>query len=61
MHKDITLHRVMRAVEADQNSGFCKNCGRKHYGCEPDARNYTCEHCKEHAVFGAEELLMEMA
>jgi hypothetical protein len=29
-------------------------------GCEPDARNYECEMCEAHAVFGAEEALLVM-
>ena len=31
---------------------------QQHDGCEPDARNYTCESCGEPKVFGAEELLL---
>ena len=30
-------------------------------GVESDARNYTCESCGAEQVFGAEELLIEIA
>lgn len=65
MHKSITLERVEKAVRKAQRSvdyfpGFCKNCGKAANNCEPDARNYYCERCKQNEVFGAEELLMEI-
>ena len=64
MHKSITLARVERAARAQMtslaNPGFCKECGHKQDGCEPDAREYECEMCGANAVFGAEELCMEM-
>jgi len=52
-----TLERVMGAVENDNNTGFCLECGAEHSGIEPDARNYTCEVCGKPAVHGAEECL----
>lgn len=65
MHKSINVHRVMRAVESRMhtlaNPGFCVECGKSSNECEPDARNYKCEHCGKKAVFGAEELLMHLA
>jgi hypothetical protein len=61
IHRSITPSRVMDAVEGARSSldnpGFCTACGEYAEGCEPDARNYTCEVCEEPAVFGAEELL----
>ena len=63
IHKSITPKRVMDAVKQEMfgldNPGFCKACGKEQEGCEPDARNYECECCGEHQVFGAAELLME--
>ena len=38
--------------------GFCDACGAEAYGVEPDARNYTCEACGAHEVYGAEELVI---
>lgn len=43
------------------NTGICKACGAEREGCEPDARNYECYECGEHRVFGAQEILMEVA
>ena len=43
------------------NDGFCVKCGHQQGDCEPDAREYECENCGEHAVFGAVELMMEMS
>jgi len=65
MHKSLTTMRIMKAAERQMTSldspGFCKACGYEQDGCEPDAREYECEHCGECQVFGAEELLMEIA
>lgn len=64
-HKSLTVSRIMRGAErqmfGDENPGFCKACGHEQDGCEPDACNYECESCGEREVFGAEELLMEVA
>jgi hypothetical protein len=61
MNPRITLNRVMNAVKKDDGIGICKACGHSQHYCEPDARNYECNKCHKHEVFGAEELLMEMA
>ena len=64
IHKSITPERIIAACEARDSSldnpGFCVACGEDAYGCEPDARNYKCESCGAKAVFGAEELALEM-
>ena len=61
IHPSITLERVMNAVERREtdleNPGFCLACGEEQEGCEPDARNYQCDSCEKHQVFGAEEIL----
>jgi hypothetical protein len=45
--------------EADENqAGFCLLCGEEKDGCEPDAREYSCDCCGEPAVYGAQELVM---
>lgn len=63
-HPSLTQARVEEAVERRMSSldnpGFCTACGQEQDGCEPDAREYPCEHCGEPAVFGADELLMEI-
>lgn len=65
IHRDVTLDRVMEAVERHNtsldNPGFCVACGEEAEGVEPDARRYTCESCGEPRVYGAEELLLRMA
>lgn len=38
--------------------GVCLACGAWRDCTEPDAREYDCEACGEHQVFGAEELLL---
>ena len=60
MHVSITKDRIIKAVEEDDMIGFCKECGEETRGVEPDAREYECEACGEDAVFGAQELLMEI-
>ena len=54
----ISIDRIMEAIEADDGIGFCVACGEEQGGCEPDARGYTCECCGEPKVYGAEELLL---
>lgn len=56
-HPSITATRVMRAVESDECTGFCIQCGATAFGIEPDARGYKCDDCGAAAVYGAEELL----
>ena len=56
----INIEDVLRAVEADDNLGFCLSCGDEAYGVEPDARRYKCEGCGEHQVYGAEEILISV-
>lgn len=62
IHPSITLDKVTAAVERRNSSldnpGYCVACGEEHDNCEPDAREYECEHCGANAVYGAEELLM---
>jgi len=64
IHKSITSSRVARAVERAfrslDNPGFCIACGKSAHECEPDMRCGTCEHCGKPAVYGAEELLMQI-
>jgi hypothetical protein len=61
-HASITLDRVMEAAEREMfsldNPGFCLLCGEEADGCEPDAREYTCENCDGPFVYGAQELLL---
>lgn len=65
LHPSITPDRVMEAVERRgytlDNPGFCASCGAEADCCEPDAREYECEACGQPDVFGAEELLFEIA
>ena len=50
---------VMRAIKADNGSGFCLGCGKKASSfVEPDAHHYPCSSCKAPKVFGAEQLLL---
>jgi predicted RNA-binding Zn-ribbon protein involved in translation (DUF1610 family) len=53
----VGAERILEAVEADENVGFCLGCGEETYGVEPDAVGYPCEACGEKAVYGAQELL----
>jgi hypothetical protein len=65
MHPSVTVERVQEAVESEMttldNPGFCLACGADAEGVEPDARNYECQVCGSHAVYGAEEVLMMIA
>ena len=65
MHESLTAERIVEACErrntSCDNPGFCTACGQDADGCEPDARDYECKECSEHAVYGAEELLFCIA
>jgi hypothetical protein len=56
-------NKAIKILESgnDENLGICRHCGAERDGCEPDARNYPCENCGLHEVFGAEEILMMYA
>jgi len=43
---------------SESGEGFCISCGESQYGCEPDARKYTCESCGEPKVYGFDELVL---
>ena len=62
-HADVTDDAIADACERRlsslDNPGFCLSCGFEQDGC--DARGYECEACGEPAVFGSEELMMEIA
>lgn len=49
---------VIAACAADDNGGWCVECGEEAYGVEPDARGHECEACGKRGVYGAEELLV---
>jgi hypothetical protein len=50
--------RIIKAIQSEDNAGFCKACGAEAYGVEPDARNGQCEECGQWEVYGAEECLI---
>ena len=64
IHESITPQRIRETVERAaatlDDPGFCTRCGGEADGVEPDARDYECESCGSHAVYGAEELLIMM-
>lgn len=51
-----SLERIERVSE--DSNGFCLACGHEQECCEPDAREYRCDHCGEKQVYGAEELVL---
>lgn len=52
---DDELHGLLNGTLNDQ--GICLKCGHRQSGVEPDARNYTCDDCGSHEVYGMEEAL----
>jgi hypothetical protein len=47
-----------REFSARFDTGYCLACMVEASGVEPDARQYECEACGAHRVYGCEELLM---
>jgi hypothetical protein len=60
IHATITIPRLIDALEDEEYHGFCIACGADAEMCEPDARNYECQVCGKHEVYGAEELMLMM-
>ena len=62
IHASVTPQRICDTIKRNEKNweytGICIACGRDQDDCEPDARKYKCESCGNHAVYGAEELLM---
>lgn len=65
IHSSLTAERILEACERHMttldNPGFCTACGTEAEGVEPDARQYRCDECGDHAVYGADELALMMA
>ena len=61
LHPCVTMERILEAVQADEYTGFCLSCGEEMQGVEPDACKYSCPLCGATEVFGAEELLLQLA
>ncbi len=51
---------IFDALKQDNNLGFCTNCGTEHDGCEPDAEDYECDECEKMAVYGLDNILLNM-
>lgn len=62
IHPRVTQDRIhalcMRELYSLDNPGVCMSCGEEADGCEPDAEHYTCEHCDQPMVFGAQQALI---
>jgi hypothetical protein len=56
--QELSLDRIMEAVESGENLGFCTECGDEVDGVEPDARKHTFPECGVKKVYGASELLI---
>ncbi len=54
----IDIDQVIAAIQRDDYTGICRECGAERGMCEPDARKYRCESCGAMEVYGAEELLL---
>ena len=65
VHPKITEEAIIEACERRMttldNPGFCLHCGIEAEGIDTDARAYKCEACGYDAVFGSDELAMEIA
>lgn len=60
--KGLTIEMIVegcqRSMFGTENIGYCLACGEEAYSCEPDAREYECEVCGRHKVYGAQEILL---
>ena len=53
----VTINQVKYGEAA--NLGICTSCGEEQDGCEPDARNYTCDMCGKKSVYGYPQAVLE--
>ena len=54
--------KLEQYIQLDEDmAGLCTACGHEQGGCEPDARNYTCEACEQDTVWGPHWYLMSGA
>jgi len=59
-NEDLVMETAQENMFGGGNtSGFCVACGMEN-DCEGDARGHPCEGCGEMAVYGADELMMEL-
>ena len=52
------LRQIEEALVNGEDIGFCRHCGAEAYGVESDAREYKCQECGAHQVYGAEEFII---
>lgn len=55
-YRTFTLEQIAEASALQ--AGYCVGCGAMREECEPDAREYQCDECKQPLVYGAEELML---
>ena len=64
IHPEITENMILAAFEESafgmSDYGFCNACAAERGSTEPDAREYLCEECGEHEVYGSEIFLLEL-
>jgi predicted RNA-binding Zn-ribbon protein involved in translation (DUF1610 family) len=57
----LDMDAVIAAAQCEEEYlGFCIACGAEAYDVEPDARQYECDECGKHKVYGAQEILLAM-
>lgn len=54
-------HAARILERGDDNTGICHACNAERDSTEPDARNYPCDDCGQHMVYGADETLIMFA
>jgi hypothetical protein len=55
----MTSFQISEADVLESGNGICLDCGEIQYGgIEPDARDYPCDSCGKHKVYGLEEAVL---
>jgi Zn finger protein HypA/HybF involved in hydrogenase expression len=54
-YRMFTMGQIEEASEL--HAGYCLACGTMRESVEPDARDYKCDECHEHKVYGVGQLL----
>ena len=55
-----TLNRLIEMYHADENPGYCTNCGSIDNPAEADQDAGFCEDCEQNTVKGMEYILLDM-
>ena len=55
-----SIEQVIEAVQRNDRTGICEDCGSEQQNIDPDATGIECEDCGKNKVSGAEEFMFKI-